>query len=743
MSPTLQRFSQPFDTTWFSGAPVFGNFVPAEFQCAIGGHGYLLDLSQYSRSTLPIRRQPMDDSIEPGEQSLSQEGVWRRGQDNLFLGAGQEYLDNRFTFLSVYMRNGENPSVRTRFWRSQGIDPWVEGTVSLLPENALQLAGGSGCWAINVAGYLYYWDGTTLRYSANPGPGTLTWATVTAPAGGWGTLASPTTDGNNLWMAAGTDGIGHTTAGAGSATFVRLTPTAPTVVANPTTGSTSYTYYLVGTDVNGFKTLPSLGTTITNGNASPNNTVTLPSTPGIISWDILRGTTSLSVGLAQTGAAFIDTNASPAAYVPPTATTDNLQADFLGYANGFLIGASGPLLVSIAVNGTTTLLWTHPNPNFRWRASGPSPMCIYLAGDGGGNSEIFATTLNSTTSGLSAPYLAGEVGNGELVRAMSYYEGLMILATSLGVRTAQDTQSNGHLTSGPVITDPGDTKCLAPWGPYCWFGWTDYDTNDGVNPLPATTSGTGRLSLSTYTTDPLLPAYASDVHSDLGTTGAVTSLAVIGGNVFFTIDGVGIYGPTGNLVQDGFFETGWIRYGLTQAKVLVAVDLRHDPLQGTVSIQCVPSNASTFLVGTSSVPQSVGPDIPFDAGSRVVDAFQLLFTLNRSTTDPTQGPAMHQWVSEALPIVTRQDQIIVPIMMGQTVTSPVREGQIVPYDPLAEFQYLKGLESAAAPVLYQEGAASYSCVVDQIEVKPKKWTDDFSFMEGLFLVKLLTLDIDQ
>lgn len=744
MSVQLQRFKNPFNTAFYAGGPVVANFIPNQYQVAIAGHPYIIDPAQYSRSTLPIRRQPMDDSIEPGEQSLSQEGLWRRGQDNNFLGMGQEYLDNRFTFLSVYQRNGENPSIRSRSWHSQGVDVWKEGAVSLLPAQAKIKTSSNHPWVITVATALYYWDGTTLQYCAAPGTGTLTWVSVTTPGGGsWPAVSSPTTDGYHLWMAAGSSGVVVTTLASGSSAYLRPTPTAPTVVV-ATPAAATYEYWVVGTDINGFKTFVSSPTTITNGNATVNNTVSWAAIPGIVSWDVLRGDTGHSVALGATGLSFVDTVSSPVAgYVVPTATIDNLAADFLSYANGFLIGAAGPLLASVASNGTTELLWTHPNPQFHWRAGAPSPMAIYLAGDAGGNSEIFATTLDSTTDGLSAPYLAGQVGNGELVRAMAYYEGLMMLGTSLGIRTAQDTQSNGHLTTGPVITDPGDVLCLGCFGPFCWFGWSNYDTDDGIQPTPTVTAGTGRLSLSNFTTDPLVPAYAPDVAATLGTTGLTTSIAIVDGLVFFTVDGTGgLWGPDGDVVPSGFIETGWIRYGLIQAKVLVALDIRHEPLAGSIAIECVPAGDVTFLIGVSSVPSSIGPGVSFNAGNRTMDAFQLLFTLSRDADDATQGPIMHSWTSEALPVVTRQDQIIVPIMMGQTVISPVRNGEEVTMDPLAEFQYLKSLEASSIPIIYQEGSAAYTCIIDEIEIKAKEWTDDFSFFQGLMLVKLLSLDVD-
>lgn len=738
--PYPQAWRGGFNVPFYEGGPGFADFVPTQYQVALAGIGYIIDPSQYDRQTLPIRRQPLDDSIEPGEQSLNQEGVWRRSQDNFFLGAGQLYLDNRFNFLAVYQRTGENPSVRSRYWRSQGVLPFNEGSLSLLPEQVVLRTNGTGGWCIAVGSVLYHFDGTNLRYSSTPATGP--WTVVSPPGGSWPVVTSPTTDGYHLWMAAGNTGTIVTNLGISTSSVMRATPIAPTVVPG-TTGSTSYTYFVVGTDQNGFKTLVSSGTTISNGAASPNNTISWVDIPGIVSYDILRGSTSQAVALGVSGSSFVDTATSTVAYTAPTGTTENFQPDFLGYANGVLVGGSGPLLLTQATNGVTDLLWTHPNTAFHWRTSSGSPTCIYVVGDpGGGASEIYAMGLNSTTLGLTAPYLAGQVGNGELVRDITYYEGLVILGTSLGVRTGSSSDSSGHLTTGPVITDPGDCHCLVTYGAYCWFGWSDFSTDDGVNPLSQTTSGTGRLYLSQYTTDPDLPAYATGEMATTGTTGTVTSCAVIAGSVFFTIDGGSLWGPSGNLVSSGFIETGWIRYGLTQSKILVAADVRHDALNGSISIQAVPSGQSAFLVGTSDTQGSIGPTSPFSTGLDVGEAYQLIFTLNRDANDATKGPNLRRWTSEALPIVRRQDQIIVPIMVGREVMSPVREGATVPYDPATVFKRLKDLETAGTPVTYQEGNFGYTVYIDQIEVKPDKWADDFSFFEGVFLVKLLTLDTD-
>ena len=751
MTTSLDRgIDTLFDTPWFTGAASSSNDIPGVYQVGIAGHGYCIDPAGYSRVTVPLRRESTDESVEPGEQTLNTGGAWRRSQDNWFLGAGQEYLDNRFAFVSVYTHSAEDPSVRTRFWRSKGVNPWDEGSLSLLPEYALGQPTSTGTVLTQVVGdYAYVTTQTggvqNLRQLDNDLSVNVL---ITSPLGTttWPTITSMTTDGDTLWIACGVNGIAKLPNGSTTATWLRPSATAPTVVPSPTGGTTPYTYYIVATDANGYKSLPSPATTITNGPATlatgTFNLVTWAAVPGAVSYDVLRGTTSLSIGTGIVAVSFTDDGAhgsnAPIAYVPPTSTTKNFQASFVQYANSFLLGGWGPQLASVGANGSTTLVMNHINPSFTWEAGADAPGNIYVTGSGSGKSEVYGIQLSTTTFTLGSPYIAGSVTEGETVNDLIYYEGLVMLATSLGIRTAQASGQSGYLTMGPVITSLGPSKCLAVYGSYVYFGVTNYAENDGVWQGTSTSSGLGRISLSTYSSA-LVPAYATDVRST--TTGNVTSIGMLGGIPWIGIEASGVWTPTGNLVAQGYLESGWVRYGTVESKILVSTDVRHDPLQGTVQIEVVPFGQpnSSRVTTLSNQQGSTGPAQISSAGNQVGEAYMVIPILNRSATDPTAGPVIRRWTCRAMVVALRQDQIVCPIIWRDVVLSPQGDGTLLPFDLTAEWKFLKGLESAGTAFVYQEGGLSYTCFIDQIEVKAEKWNDQKQMLEGILSVKMLTV----
>lgn len=213
--------SHGFDEGFFEGGSV-SDLVPGAYPVAIDGHPYLIDLKSgaFKRQSIQILRQQADNSNLPGESSINPEDLWRRAQQTWHQGAGQDYLDR-------------DESVPSRFNASKGVDIWTKWKLSLLPDTERKTPSTTNVnQNLIVAGsYLYWSDGATLRRTSDPTPAAPTYTTVT------GTGANPITsiasNGYNIWVAQGSNGVYSGT-------------TAATTVSSIITGNIGLVAYVKG-----------------------------------------------------------------------------------------------------------------------------------------------------------------------------------------------------------------------------------------------------------------------------------------------------------------------------------------------------------------------------------------------------------------------------------------------------------------------------------------------------------------
>ena len=116
------------------------------------------------------------------------------------------------------------------------------------------------------------------------------------------------------------------------------TPAAPTVTPI-TTGSTTAVYYCDALDINGLTNLtggsgntePSLGTTITNGNATPDTTVTCGPQTGALGYVVTKGATGGATSLLGSCLTLASGNKCPVTDIGQTLTTYTANTeDFTG-----------------------------------------------------------------------------------------------------------------------------------------------------------------------------------------------------------------------------------------------------------------------------------------------------------------------------------------------------------------------------------------------------------------------------
>jgi len=93
----------------------------------------------YGRQTAQYRKQQVDQSNEPGEQSIT--GWWVRAQSSFTSGTGIKFFDTQRSFQAVDSRY-------TRFADSRNVDIWTEGQVTLLKEASNMSGVTSGVYKL-------------------------------------------------------------------------------------------------------------------------------------------------------------------------------------------------------------------------------------------------------------------------------------------------------------------------------------------------------------------------------------------------------------------------------------------------------------------------------------------------------------------------------------------------------------------------------------------------------------------
>jgi len=182
------------------------------YDIAIAGQPFFLaasDETPYRRVTAQYRKQQIDQSREPGEQTLT--GWWVRSQSTFHYGAGIKFFEP-----------AQEESLRFQFTESKGIDIWTKGQATLLYDTASFYAGAAPAQLIGVNDgtndCILFTDGTALKKSTTGG----TTTTITQ-AGTASTILSLTTDGSNYYFINGTK-IHKGSVASGSSTEIINTP---------------------------------------------------------------------------------------------------------------------------------------------------------------------------------------------------------------------------------------------------------------------------------------------------------------------------------------------------------------------------------------------------------------------------------------------------------------------------------------------------------------------------------------
>lgn len=406
----------------------------------------------------------------------------------------------------------------------------------------------------------------------------------------------------------------------------------------------------------------------------------------------------------------------------------------------------------IAAGALPTVLWSHPNPQWKVTAMCAGSSQIYFGGYDPGQgfplrSTVFRVGIEPNGTALTVPVQALPIAGGEYVTSLYGYLNYVFVGTNLGVRMCRTlaaydpSGAQGDLEAGPVLPDliaPGPVtlpvRAMIASNRFLWFGWSNYD---------ATSTGLGRMDLSTFI-DTQAPAYASDMM--VTTQNEIISMdwCSINNQPIWSIAGHGVYTSSGSYVASGYVDSGYVSYGIPDDKILMAGDI------GTVT----PQHGTVIMgIGSDATDNTITAVGQHNSGSTGGTSNQSVFAINQIrgeqfivrmtlVRDPVTAktPILHRWTIKALPAITAGTTISVVLDLYNVANNA---GQDIYIDPYAEKAFLENIRKAQLVVEYIEGPYSALVTIEEIDWLPFKQRDATTEggYQGDAIVYLKTWDI--
>lgn len=405
--------------------------------------------------------------------------------------------------------------------------------------------------------------------------------------------------------------------------------------------------------------------------------------------------------------------------------TSALASDSIcAYVKGRLMVSKGAAIYNITSTGAAALptaLFTQANTDWVWTCFGEGPANVYAAGFSGDKSLIYRTGILTDGTALAAPVVAGELPDGEIIRSMQGYLGLMVIGSDKGVRLCE-FDAAGNLLVGDLIATTSAVSCFEPQDRFVWYGLTNYD---------ATSTGLGRLDLRTFNLT--APAYASDLMATV--QGAVQSAVTFQSIRMFSVSGSGFYAEdTTKKVASGTIDSGFITYGIVDQKVAMFLNIDTRALVGSITTSLSLDGGSFATVGSYSLQASVAQSDP--TSQTLTDHFEVRVVLTRNSSTDTTGPTLLRYTLRANPAAITGMLLSVPIRLHEELKVGGIDVDCVPSTELA---LLDDLRTSRRVALYQEGNQSFTITVEGLHWLPESFGERNQELNGTCVVSMKTV----
>jgi hypothetical protein len=666
------------------------------------------DEQPYRRVTAQYRKQQIDQTREPGEQTLT--GWWVRSQSSFHLGAGIKYFEPI-----------QEESLRFQYTESKGIDVWTRGQATLLNDTASFYTGAAPAQMIGVNDgtndCIFVTDGSALKKITSAGASTTIAQTGTAS-----TIYSLTTNGSSYYFINGT----HIHRGS-----VGATP-ADAEIYNATTTRATIRYVKQ-------RLICAIGNAIYELDAAKTYSSTINNAA------VVAGTVTLT------------TSAAHGLIVGDTVTVIDLPAPFTAYNTSATVTAVGSTTTFSYVVGSATVttaattgkfikttlptaLYTHPNTSWVWSSISEGPQAIYISGydPNGTSSSVFKIILDPTTANslgfptLETPTVIIDLPTGERINDFDVYLGTYaILATSLGFRVGV-ADATGDIQYGPLLFRDAACTAIAFKDSYAYIA-TLVDGEAGLVRTDLSTTVIANALYFPWAWD-LVAAGTSATASQVAFFGNSDRVAFSTGNDIWAES-------TTSLVASGYLRTGYIRYNTLETKIYKLLQARVDTTNGGITIQSIDSTDTEYAIGIFSQGESV-PEINVNYPTTAQEYLGFKFTMTRSTSNAAKGPLFTGYQLKSLPAVPRQRLIQYPVFCYDHESDKFSNEVGYEGSAYARMSQLEQVENVGDTIRVQDfrTGESYLGIIEEMDFINKTPEDKrFSGFGGTLLVTIRTV----
>jgi hypothetical protein len=705
------------------------------YDIAIAGLPFFLlnsDDAPYRRVTAQYRKQQIDQSREPGEQTLT--GWWLRSQSSFHYGQGIKFFEPI-----------QDESLRFQYTESKGVNVWTKGQATLLKSCDAQHITTGGIktdgrpwqlmrsiqWTKSSNNY----DGVLLtdEYDVDKiFPAITVSINNKALTSNVATLTTTAAHGLSIGMQITITGVDATFNGEYRITTI------------PTT--TTFTYAKTASNVASTAVSP-VGTGVADvihfidyisGTDYPVHAICDDGVYAYWVTNVLNtGTPRLRVYKKLLSD---DSSVSPTLMISDNGIT--VTNAVMEYTKERIVMCVNDKVYEFSSTATTlpTAVYPHNDPDHIFTSITSSGAAIYISGYSGIQSSIYKFTLSTTGAmpTLTSAITAAELPVGEIVFKIAYYLGNMAIGTSQGMRMADASQIDGSITYGALIFE--SEQPVYDFGFRDRYIWAASGVDGQV--------GVTRVDMGQPLGNLQFP-YAYDLYNPADTlTHYTTACAFLGdtNRLAFCNAGNGSNGAiyiesASTLIAEGTLRTGYVRYNTLELKIFKLLQARVDTTNGGLYIDSIDYADNFFRIGTfaqeSNVPEV---NINYPQASQEYLGFQ--FTMIRSSTDSTKGPLFTGYQIKALPAIPRQRLIQYPLSCFDHESDHFGvevgfEGSA--YDRMAQLESVENIGDTIRVEDFRTGE-SYIGLIEELDFINKTPSDKrFTGYGGTLLVTIRTV----